>query len=145
MKMSNRPVRFLAALLLVWSSAVLPSEKPAATPKPSASDSPSDTPPLAGFPAAGILPKEEIGAARFLANAGRWYRSAMSPQPMTAIVGDNVVRRAQPRPLLADSCPLIIERVVIFYRHPKTPRPVPVTHKERGFCNYFDQSLQRSS
>ncbi len=31
-----------------------------------ASDSPSDNPPLAPFPTAGILPKEEIGALRFL-------------------------------------------------------------------------------
>ncbi len=69
MKTTTLPVRFLAALILiVWSGSALSAEKPAATPKPTtASDSPSDAPPLAGFPTAGILPKEEIGAARFLA------------------------------------------------------------------------------
>src|SRR5512145_1642020 len=66
----NRPIGFLAALiLLVLSGAALPSEKPAAATKPAGapSDSPSDAPPLAAFPTAGLLPKEEIGAARFLA------------------------------------------------------------------------------
>src|SRR5438093_1047736 len=71
MKITILPLGFIAALVLLvpHGTALEPDKPPAVPPRTPAvtSDSPSDTLPFAPFPTAGILPKEEIGAARFLA------------------------------------------------------------------------------
>jgi tripeptidyl-peptidase-2 len=63
MKTSILPLVVSSLVLLVPRGAALSLEKPAPAAK---ADSPSNALPLSPFPTAGILPKEEIGATRFL-------------------------------------------------------------------------------